>query len=306
MSLQVYVNGEFVDAENARLSVWDHGFLYGDGVFEGIRAYQGRVFRLDEHLKRLQESAHSIRLQMPMTTEQMAALVLDACRRNRIEDGYVRVCVSRGKGDLGLDPRKCDKPSVVIIADKIKLYPEDVYRNGMRLIISSVRRMPPEAMDSKIKSLNYLNNILAKIEANTAQADDAIMTNVNGYVTECTAENIFVYKDGKLKTPGAYVGILEGVTRGVVMEICEQLGLPVDETMMSTHDLFVADEVFLTGTGAEVIPVVHISGRQIGNGKPGPIFKKVMERFKETTRTEGTPINEPMPRPKSLPETAQA
>jgi len=302
----VYVNGKFVDAENASISVWDHGFLYGDGVFEGVRVYEGRVFRLGEHLKRLYESAHSIRLEIPKAREELASLVVEACRRNEIHNGYVRLLVSRGRGDLGLDPRKCKAPTVVIIADIIKLYPEAVYNNGMNLIISSVRRMPPEAMDSKIKSLNYLNNILAKIEANDSQADDAIMTNVNGFVTECTAENIFVYKDGVLRTPGRYVGILEGVTRGVVIELCQREGLNVEESMIHPHDLFVADEIFLTGTGAEMIPVVRVAGRTIGGGKPGPLFKRLLEQFRELTRKEGTPIYGPSEQPKAEKAAAQA
>jgi branched-chain amino acid aminotransferase len=290
MSLQVFVNGKFVDAENAMVSVWDHGFLYGDGVFEGVRAYNGRAFRLQEHVRRLYESAHSIRLDIPMAPEEMCAMVIDACRRNEIVDGYVRVCVSRGKGDLGLDPRKCSQPTIVIIADKIKLYSDKLYNNGLKLIISSVRRIPPESMDSKIKSLNYLNNILAKIEANSADADEAVMINVNGFVTECTAENIFTWRDGVLRTPGAYVGILEGVTRGVVIELAKRANIPVEETMLNAHDLFVADEVFLTGTGAELIPVIEIAGRRIGNGKPGPIYRRLLQDFQELTRREGSAI----------------
>lgn len=287
MSLQVFVNGEFVDAENAKISVWDHGFLYGDGVFEGIRVYAGRVFRLDQHLDRLYESALSIRLRIPSPKDELRATVLETCRRNGIVDGYIRVVVSRGKGDLGLDPRKCAVPSIVVIADKIKLYPEEKYTKGLRVIISSVRRMPPEALDSKIKSLNYLNNILAKIEANTSDADEAVMLNGNGFVTECTAENIFVYKHGVLRTPGRYVGILEGVTRGAVIELARRNNIPVEETMINPHDVFVADEVFLTGTGAEIIPVVTVSGRDVANGKPGPIFKKLLKQFRELTREEG-------------------
>lgn len=290
MSHQVYVNGAFVNAEDAKVSVWDHGFLYGDGVFEGIRTYGGRVFRLDQHLVRLYESAHSIRIAVPMSIEEMRALIIEACLRNDIVDGYIRVVVSRGKGDLGLDPRKCSDPSLVIIADKIKLYPEEKYTNGLRVIISSVRRMPPESLDSKIKSLNYLNNILAKIEANTCDADEAVMLNGNGFVTECTAENVFVLKEGVLRTPGRYVGILEGVTRGVVLELARKNNMIVEETMINSHDLFVADEVFLTGTGAELIPVVDISGRQVGDGKPGPIFQKLLKQFRDITRVEGEPI----------------
>lgn len=290
MPQQVYINGAFVSAEDAKVSVWDHGFLYGDGVFEGIRAYAGRVFRLNQHLERLYDSAKSIRLSIPMPQQEMHRVILETCGRNEISDGYIRVVVSRGKGDLGLDPRKCSNPSIVVIADKIKLYPEEKYNNGLQVIISSVRRMPPESLDSKIKSLNYLNNILAKIEANTTDADEAIMLNGNGFVTECTAENIFVYKDGVLRTPGRYVGILEGVTRGVVIELAHRNNIVVEETMINPHDLFVADEVFLTGTGAELIPVVSISGRAVGDGKPGPVYKNLLKQFRDITQREGDPI----------------
>lgn len=292
MAGQVFVNGRFVDAEHATISVWDHGFLYGDGVFEGIRAYNGRVFRLREHVARLYDSAHSIRLEIPMQQDAMEQRIVEACRLNNITDGYVRVVVSRGKGDLGLDPRKCSNPSIVIIADKIKLYPETTYENGLRIIVSSVRRTPPEALDGKIKSLNYLNNILAKIEANISNADEAVMINVHGFVTECTAENIFVIKDGVIRTPGGYVGILEGVTRAVVIDLARKHGYRVEETLMSPHDLYVADEIFLTGTGAELIPVVWVAGREIGNGKPGPVFKSLRTHFREVTRSEGVPIFE--------------
>jgi len=306
MSIQVFVNGAFVDGDDAKISVWDHGFLYGDGVFEGIRAYEGRVFRLGDHLQRLYDSAHSIRLEIPHDRKELEGLILDACRRNEILNGYIRVVVSRGKGDLGLDPRKCSKPTVVIIADKIKLYPEEQYRNGLKIIISSVRRMPPEAMDSKIKSLNYLNNILAKIEANQGSADEAVLLNVQGFVTEASAENIFVYKDGILRTPGRYVGILEGVTRASVIELARKDGITVEETMIHPHDLYVADEVFLTGTGAELIPVVNVSGRVVGDGKPGPIFKRLRENFRRIVLNEGTPIYQASKPNSKVRETAQA
>ncbi|NDD29977.1 MAG: branched-chain-amino-acid transaminase [Proteobacteria bacterium] len=291
MSLKVYVNGAYVDSEDAKVSVWDHGFLYGDGVFEGIRAYGGRVFRLEQHLERLYESALSIRLTIPVTLAEMREVVLETCRRNHIVDGYIRVVISRGKGDLGLDPRKCASPSVVVIADKIKLYPEEKYTRGLRVIISSVRRTSPEALDSKIKSLNYLNNILAKIEANTTDADEAVMLNSNGFVTECTAENIFVYKNGVLRTPGRYVGILEGVTRGAVIDLARRNNILVEETMINPHDLYVADEVFLTGTGAELVPVVSISGRNVGTGAPGPVFQRLLKEFRHLTQQEGTLIH---------------
>jgi branched-chain amino acid aminotransferase len=292
MATVVYVNGQFVDAENAAISVWDHGFLYGDGVFEGIRAYNGRVFRLDQHLKRLYDSARHISLELPMAMPEMRELVLETCRRNNIHDGYIRLVASRGKGDLGLDPRKCSKPTIVIIADGIKLYPPERYEKGLRLIISSVQRIAPQALDVKIKSLNYLNNILAKIEANTAGVDEAVMLTANGCITECTAENIFAYKDGILRTPARHLGILEGVTRAVVLELARaDKTLRVEETMVHAHDLYVADEVFLTGTGAELIPVVWVAGRTVGDGKPGPVFRKLLSQFQEVTQREGAPIH---------------
>ncbi len=290
MSHQVYINGAFVDAEHAVISVWDHGFLYGDGVFEGIRAYHGRVFRLDQHLSRLYTSAHSIHLEIPVPFDEVRDAVLESCRRNEIADGYVRLVVSRGKGDLGLDPRKCSTPSVVIIASGISLYPEEKYRDGLRLIVSSVQRTPPQCLDSRIKSLNYLNNILARIEANTTNADEAVMLSTSGHVTECTAENIFTVSNGVIRTPAPFVGILEGVTRGAVIEVARKKGLVVEETTLTSHDLFVADEVFLTGTGAELIPVVTVSGRKVGTGKPGPVFQQLLSDFRALTRAEGTPI----------------
>lgn len=291
MSIQVYVNGQFVDKEKAMVSVWDHGFLYGDGVFEGIRAYAGRIFRLDEHLKRLYSSAHSLCIQIPIRFEEMREAHLEACRRNQIVDGYIRTVVSRGVGDLGLDPRKCPTPSVIIIADLIKLYPESAYQNGLSVIIASVRRPPAHCLDAKIKSLNYLNNIMGKIEANNAQVDEAVLLNVDGYVTECTAENIFVVRDGVLYTPERSLGFLEGITRQTVLEVATQLGIPTREGLMTAHDLYVADEFFLTGTGAELIPVITVAGRQVGTGKPGPIFRDLLEAFRQKTRSEGTPIH---------------
>lgn len=290
MSLKVYVNGSFVDGENAKVSVWDHGFLYGDGVFEGIRAYAGRVFRLDEHIERLYDSARSIHLDIPVPIDQMKSFVVETCRLNAITDGYIRAVVSRGKGDLGLDPRKCSEPTIVIIADKIKLFPEEKYNKGLRAIISSVRRTPPEALDGKIKSLNYLNNILARIEANVSDVDEAVMLNTHGFVTEATAENLFALKNGVIRTPGRYCGILEGVTRNAVIEVARREGFTVEETMLNPHDLFVAEEIFLTGTAAELIPLVNVGGRNIGDGKPGPVYRQLLEHFRRLTREEGTPI----------------
>ncbi|MHB2018135.1 MAG: branched-chain-amino-acid transaminase [Candidatus Xenobia bacterium] len=295
MAGQVFIDGTYQQAEEARISVWDHGFLYGDGVFEGIRVYHRRIFRLADHLKRLYESAHAIMLPIPYPLEEMTQIMVDCCRRNEIVDGYIRAVVSRGKGDLGLDPRKCKRPTVVVIADKIQLYSEDAHQNGIKIIIASTRKNPPECVSPRIKSLNYLNNIMAKLEATQAGASEAVMLNVDGYVTECTSENIFVYKDGVLRTPTASVGILEGITRKVVLELARSLDVPTEETFLNSHDLFVAEECFVTGTGAEMLPVVEVNGRSIGTGKPGPVTRRLFAAFQEHTRTEGTPIYDAPP-----------
>lgn len=291
MSPLVYINGKYYSKEKARVSVWDHGYLYGDGVFEGIRCYNGRVFKLDAHLKRLYDSAKSILLNIDLSIEQMKRAVLETCRKNNIYDGYIRLVVSRGEGDLGLDPRRCSKPTIVIIADKIKLYPEELYEKGLRVIIAATRKNFPEAINPKIKSLNYLNNILAKIEATQHNADEVVMVNVSGFVTECSADNIFIYKNKVLQTPRPSVGILEGITRNIVIELAEKMKIKVEESILDSHDLFVADEVFLTGTAAEIIPVVEIAGRVIGDGSPGPVTKKLRKEFQKYTKVTGTPIS---------------
>lgn len=290
MSLQVYIDGKYYNAEDAKISVWDHGFLYGDGVFEGIRTYEGRIFRLDQHMDRFYDSAKSVKLDVHLTKEKMKEAVIETCRLNELMNAYIRLVVSRGKGDLGLDPRKCSKPTLVIIADKIKLYPEEMYKRGLKLIIASTRKNIPEALNSKIKSLNYLNNILAKIEATQAGADEAVMINVDGFVAECTSENIFIVKNGVIYTPPGYVGILEGITRGAVIDLARSMGIKVEIDMLNSHDLFVADECFLTGTGAEMIAAVEINGRVIGNGKPGQLTTKLLAAFRELTKVDGTPI----------------
>lgn len=290
MSVQVFIDGKYYGPDDARISVWDHGFLYGDGVFEGIRVYGGRIFRLEDHLRRFYESASTILLEVPYPFDELKEILVDACRRNELVDGYIRLVVSRGKGDLGLDPRKCKKATVVVIADKIKLYPPEAYETGMRIIISSTRKNSPEAISPRVKSLNYLNNILAKIEANQVDAAEAVMLNGAGYVTECTSENIFIVKNGVLKTPAAHVGILEGITRQVVLEIARDLGIPTEEALLNSHDLFVADECFVTGTGAEMLPVVNVSGRTVGTGKPGDMTRRLLAAFREHTRVEGTPV----------------
>ena len=292
MSLQVYIDGEFYPKEEAKVSVFDHGLLYGDGIFEGIRAYNGRVFRLDEHLERLYRSARAILIDIPLSLDEMREATLETLRRNNLKDAYIRLIVTRGKGDLGLDPRKCPKAAIIIIADQIKLYPQETYDNGLKLIIASTRKNSPDALSPRIKSLNYLNNILGKLEAIHAGCAEAVMLDRHGYLTECTSENIFLVKDGRLFTPTATVGILEGITRNVVMELCQKRGLEVEMSFLTAHDMYVADECFVTGTGAELIPVVNLCGRSIGSGKPGPITKALLEDFRNLTQAEGTEIYE--------------
>jgi branched-chain amino acid aminotransferase len=290
VSTLVYIDGEFVPSNEAKVSVFDHGYLYGDGVFEGIRAYKGRVFKLDKHLKRLYESAHSIMLNIPLTIDEMEEKVLETLRRNNLQNAYIRLIVSRGKGDLGLDSRKCPKATVVIIADNIKLYPQEMYENGLKLVTVPTRRNLPESINPMIKSLNYLNNILAKMEAVQAGVEEAIMLNSEGYVVECTGDNIFIIKNGVLITPPVSMGALKGVTRDTVLEIAEKMGIPTKEVVFTRHELFVADEAFLTGTAAEVIPVVEVDRRKIGNGKPGDITNALIKEFRKLTETVGTPI----------------
>lgn len=290
MSLKVYINGSLVDKENAKISVFDHGFLYGDGVFEGIRAYNGRVFRLNEHLERLYNSARSIMLNIPLSSEQMAGAILHTLKENGLKDAYIRVVVARGEGDLGLDPTKCPKPTVVIITDKIQLYPQEVYEGGLKVVTVSTRRNIPEALNPKLKSLNYLNNVLAKIETNLAGALEGIMLNREGFVAEATGDNIFIFRDGRLVTPPVSVGILEGITRLAVLGLARKIGIPVAEELMTSHDVYTAKECFLTGTAAEIVPVVKVDGRQIGNGKPGEITKKLLNAFRELTQTDGVLI----------------
>lgn len=290
MSIQIYINGQFVPREEAKVSVFDHGYLYGDGVFEGIRAYNGRVFKLTEHLDRLYESARSILLTIPLSWKDMEEAVLESCRRNNIRDGYIRLVVSRGEGDLGLDPRKCPQPNVVIIADKIKLYPEELYQQGLKVISVPTRRNHTEALNARIKSLNYLNSILAKIEGNLHGYEEVILLNSEGYVTECSADNIFIVRRGVLVTPPNYLGILEGITRNTVMELAREMGIRAEERVFGRHDIYVAEECFLTGTGAELVPVVEVDGRTIGTGKPGETYRKILGAFRELTQLEGTPI----------------
>ena len=291
MNRIIYMNGKMVPEEEAVVSVFDHGLLYGDGVFEGIRAYNGRVFKLEEHIQRLFESAHSIMLDIPYDHHQMVRAVVDTVNANNLQDAYIRVVISRGVGDLGLDPEKCKNPQVVIIADKIKLFPEELYEKGLSVVTVATRRNNADALDPKLKSLNYLNNILVKLEANRAGVMEALMMTPQGYICEGSGDNIFIYRKGKLITPPPYLGILEGITREAIIQIARQEGIQVVEEPFTRHDLYVADECFLTGTAAEVIPVTEADSRIIGSGKSGPITRHLMEKFRAMTMQEGVPLS---------------
>ncbi|HRY30457.1 MAG TPA: branched-chain-amino-acid transaminase [Elusimicrobiota bacterium] len=286
----IYLNGQLVPEKEAKISVFDHGLLYGDGVFEGIRAYKGRVFRLREHMQRLYHSARAITLDVKMPMEELEQKVLDTLRANKLRDAYVRLVVTRGTGDLGLDPRKCRKPTVFIIANEITLYPESCYKNGLEVITASTRRNSPQALSPNVKSLNYLNNILAKIEANLGGVPEAILLNLEGYIAECTGDNIFYIRGRNLYTPPIAAGALPGITRECVLKLGADLGLSPEEKLFTSYDLYVADEVFLTGTAAEVIPVVKLDSRVIGSGKPGPLTQKLIRAFRDLTSREGVPI----------------
>jgi branched-chain amino acid aminotransferase len=292
--MQVFVNGHFVPAEEARISVFDHGFLYGDGVFEGIRVYGGTIFRLQQHLERLYHSALCLMLEIPMPPEAMQEIIVETVRRRGLPNQYVRVVVSRGAGDLGLDPKLCPQPSVIMIADTIALYPERYYTEGLDLVTVATRRMSSDTLDPRIKSLNYLNNIMAKIEAQQAGVVEAVMLNAAGYVAECTADNLFVLRQGCLHTPAVAAGALQGVTRDSVLEIARELGLETAESFLTRYDLYTAEECFMTGTGAEIVPVVRIDGRRIGTGVPGPVTARVREGFAVLCHQDGVPV-EPAP-----------
>ncbi len=288
--MKIYIDGKYYDERTAKISVFDHGLLYGDGIFEGIRAYHGRVFKLKEHIDRLFCSAKAILLDIPMTAEALMKAVVETCRRNKLRDGYIRLVVTRGIGTLGLNPNRCKNPSVIIIADKIQLYPPEFYQKGMEIITVPTVRSLHSALNPAIKSLNYLNNILAKIEANNAGCEEAIMLNAEGFVAECTGDNLFIVKEGKLLTPPLSAGALYGITRKVVMEIALASGLEVGEPNLTRYDLFNAEECFLTGTGAELVPVVKIDGRVIGNGRPGPVTRRLVNQYHALTKTSGEPI----------------
>ncbi|HYE32511.1 MAG TPA: branched-chain-amino-acid transaminase [Methylomirabilota bacterium] len=288
--MKIYIDGKFYDEENAKVSVFDHGLLYGDGIFEGIRAYHGRVFKLKEHIDRLFYSAKAILLNIPISHQQMMEAVVQTCAQNNIRDGYIRLLVTRGVGGLGLNPNRCKQPSIIIIADKIQLYPKEYYEKGLDIVTVPTVRNLHSALNPAIKSLNYLNNILAKIEANNAGVEEAIMLNAQGFVSECTGDNIFIVKNGELLTPPLTAGALYGITRGVVLELARESGIRTSEPDLTRYDVFNAEECFLTGTGAELIPVVKVDGRVIGSGTPGPITKGLVKRYHELTQREGEPI----------------
>lgn len=288
--MKIYLDGEFYDKENAKISVFDHGLLYGDGVFEGIRFYGGRVFRLEEHMNRLYDSAKAICLTVSLDKATLTEAVLETIRRNELQDGYVRLVVTRGSGDLGLNPALCPKATVFVIASKITLYPEEMYRNGLVVATCATRRIAHGALSPMVKSLNYLNNVMAKLEAQQAGAGEGLMLNEQGYVAECTGDNIFIVKSGKLFTPPISSGALAGVTRAVVFEMAAEFGIPISEPEMTRYDIYTADECFLTGTAAEVIPAVKLDNRLIGDGKPGPLTARLITRFHELTATTGTAI----------------
>jgi branched-chain amino acid aminotransferase len=290
--MKIYIDGKYYDEKNARISVFDHGLLYGDGIFEGIRAYNGRVFKLKEHIDRLFCSAKAILLQIPLSHAALMRAVVETCRRNRIRNGYIRLLVTRGVGTLGLNPNRCKRPSVIVIADKIQVYPPALYAKGMSIITVPTTRNLHSALNPAIKSLNYLNNILAKIEANNSGCEEAIMLNSEGFVSECTADNLFIVKEGQLFTPPLSAGALYGITRGVVMELAGQDGLRVSEPNLTRYDLFNADECFLSGTGAELIPIVKIDGRVIGRGRPGRVTRRLVDTYHALTQVSGEPIFE--------------
>jgi branched-chain amino acid aminotransferase len=289
--MEVYIDGKFYPKAEAKISVFDHGFLYGDGIFEGIRLYKGCVFRLEEHLERLEMSAKALCLNMPWTRKEISDIVCESCRRNKLTDGYIRLVVSRGFGDLGLSPKNCPKPSIICIADSIKLYPEELYTTGMKIITAPTRRVSPAALPPMIKSLNYLNNILAKMEAQQHGFHECLMLNEQGYVSECTGDNVFLIHKGKLITPASHSGALVGITRQVAIEVAQALNIPVVETNITRYDVWNADECFLTGTAAEVIPVIEVDARTIGTGKPGPLTAKILAEFRKKASKEGTFIN---------------
>ncbi len=288
--MEIYIDGQWCSRDEAKVSVFDHGLLYGDGIFEGIRVYNRRIFRLEAHLQRLYASARALALEIPIPIAEMAAVVSESVRRNRKEDGYIRLVVTRGVGDLGIDPRSCPKPTIFVIVTDIRVYPRELYARGIKVITSATRQVSHEAFDSRVKSLNYLKNILAKIDAQRCGAEEAIMLNAAGYVAECTADNLFVVRNGRLLTPSPQDGALEGITRGAVLELAAEAGVAAAETRLTRYDLYVADECFVSGTGAELMPVTEIDGRPIGDGTPGVLTRRLTEVFQAMVRREGDPV----------------
>ncbi|OBR67324.1 branched-chain amino acid aminotransferase [Paenibacillus oryzae] len=286
----IYLNGEYVTKEDAKVSVYDHGFLYGDGIFEGIRIYGGNIFKCKEHLDRLYDSAKSIMLDIPLTQDEMQEALVETISRNEMRDGYIRLIVSRGPGNLGLDPKRCPAAWVIIIVEQLAIYSEEAYKNGLVSVSVSQRRNIPDALNPKIKSLNYLNNILVKIQANLAGVGEAIMLNSQGYVAEGSSDNIFIIKKGVVYTPPCYVGALEGITRAAIMELCAKLGYTLKEEPFTLHDVYVADEVFFTGTAAEVIAVREVDGRKIGSGQAGPITTRLLQEFRSIVTVDGVQV----------------
>ena len=290
MEPEVYIDGSLYPKSKAKISVYDHGLLYGDGIFEGIRVYSGRIFRFKEHIDRLYESARAIKLRISLSREELEQAVVDTVKANGMKDAYIRLVVTRGVGDLGIDPKKCSVSSVIIIVDKITLYDEKLYQQGIAIITASTRRISPDMISQRVKSLNYLNSITAKMEADLAGVPESLMLNADGYVCECSADNIFIVRGGELLTPSPEFPILLGITRAVVMEIAVKKGLPVRELPLTLCDVYLADECFLTGTGAELIPVISVDGRTIGSGKPGPVAGMLLEEFRTLRNSEGTSL----------------
>lgn len=288
--MKIYIDGSFYSKEDAKVSVFDHGLLYGDGVFEGIRFYGGRVFRLEEHLVRLWNSARAIAMEIPISLQEMTAATLETIRQNDLRDGYIRLVVTRGVGDLGLNPKNCPKPTVIIIAAGITLYPKEMYERGLNVVTCSTRRPSAAALSPAVKSLNYLNNIMARIEAGNAGAGEGLMLNEQGYVAECTGDNVFVVANGMLHTPPVSAGALPGITRSVVMQLALEFGMPLREADMTRYDIYTAEEAFLSGTAAEIIPMVQLDSRAIGEGTPGPVTARFIKRYRELTQSTGTPI----------------